>query len=158
MAALRPDAARDDGFGSAHRPWHLTLRYWLREHQWPVIGLSWLVVLCLGFIGYTRHLAAAEEPISLWDALYRAIQLFVLEGGQLSEETIWEFEVARFLAPVVTGYTALQGIALLFSEQLAKLSARFAKRHVIVCGLGEKGSRLARAFRRMVVRCSLAVP
>ena len=71
----------------------------------------------------------------------------MLEGGQISEGTIWEFEVARFLAPVVTGYTAVQGIALLFSEQLAKLWARFARGHVVICGLGEKGSRLARGFR-----------
>lgn len=147
MANLTPQAARHDTFGSYEKPWHLRLRYCLREHQWPLIGLSWLIVLGLGFVGYSKHLAAAEEPMSAWDALYRAIQLFVLEGGRLSEETFWEFEVARFLAPVVTGYTALQGIALLFSEQLDRLWARFAKRHVIVCGLGEKGSHLARGFR-----------
>jgi len=147
MANLTPQAASDEAFALGQRPWHLKLRYWLREHQWPLIGLSWLVVLCLGFVGYSKHLAAAEEPMSVWDLLYRALQLFVLEGGQPSPETVWEFEVARFLAPALAGYTALQGLALLFSEQVARLWARFAKRHVIVCGLGEKGSRLARAFR-----------
>jgi len=147
MANLTPQAASDDAFALGQRPWRLRLRHWLRGRRWPLIGLSWLVVLCLGFIGYTKHLAAAKEPMSAWDELYRAVQLFVLEGGQISERTIWEFEVARFLAPVVSGYTALQGIALLFSEQLARLWARFAKGHVIVCGLGGKGSRLARAFR-----------
>lgn len=147
MANLTPHAPSDGASASDRRPWYLKVRHWIREQQWTLIGLSWLVVLCLGFIGYTKHLAAAEEPVLAWDALYRAIQLFVLEGGQISEGTIWEFEVARFLAPVVTGYTAVQGIALLFSEQLAKLWARFARGHVVICGLGEKGSRLARGFR-----------
>jgi len=129
------------------RPWHGRARAWLAEQQWPLTGLAWLVTLGLGIVGYTQHLAAADKPVSGWDALYRALQLFVLEGEQLSGEMIWEFEVARLLAPVVAGYTALQGIGLLFAERVAKLRCRFARGHVVICGLGSKGFRLAGTFR-----------
>ena len=145
MAGVRPQAMGDAARGPAS--WHVRLRHRLREHQWPLIGVAWLVALAIGFIGHARHFAALGEPRSAWDVLYRALQLFVLEGEQPSPGTIWEFEVARFLAPAVAGYTALQGIALLFAEQLARLTARFARGHVVICGLGDKGSRLALGFR-----------
>ncbi len=147
MAATGAETTRSTAPGSGTSRWHVRARRWLREHQWPIIGAAWLMALVIGFVGYARHFAALGEPRSGWDVLYRALQLFVLEGGQPSPGTIWEFELARFLAPVVTGYTALQGLALLFSEQLARLTARFARGHVVICGLGDKGLRLALGFR-----------
>ncbi|MFW6437957.1 MAG: RyR domain-containing protein [Armatimonadota bacterium] len=144
MARTRP------GFESirpAATPWHTRARRWLSEHQWPFIGIAWLVVTILGFIGYNLHLDAADEVALPLDLLYRSLQLFVMECEQPSDEVIWQFDVARFLAPVVVGYTALQGLMLLFAEQVARLGSRFAKDHVIVCGLGSKGCRLARNFR-----------
>jgi len=127
--------------------WDVRARHWWHEHQWPIIGLLWLVALGLGCAGLAKHFAAAGEYRSLWDILYRSVRLFVLECEQASDEMSWELEVARFLAPAVAGYTALQGLALLFSEQLAKLGCRLAGGHVVICGLGRKGFRLARAFR-----------
>jgi len=147
MVDQRSTAASMDATGKGGRPCPVALRHWLREHQWPIIGLAWIATLSLGFIGFDRHFAALGESRSTWEAVYRSLQLFVMECEQPSPATIWQFEVARFLAPLVAGYTALQGLALLFSEQLARLGSRFARGHIVVCGLGDKGSRLALAFR-----------
>jgi hypothetical protein len=57
-------------------------------------------------------------------------------------------EIARFLAPVLLGYAVFRGILVLFRQQLQLVGLRvLVRNHVVVAGLGEKGFRLAAAFR-----------
>ena len=82
------------------------------------------------------------------DEIYNTLQLFVLNGtftGPLN----WQIEVARFLAPGVMAYTATQALIVLFQEQLRLTWLRFiVRRHVVVCGLGRMGYKVAADFRR----------
>jgi hypothetical protein len=113
-----------------------------------VIGGSWLVVGILGYVGFARHFAALGQSRSPGDLLYLTVQLFVLESGAVVGPVGWELELARFLAPAVAAYTAVQALALLFYEQFHLLRARFVRDHVVICGLGRKGLLLARGFRQ----------
>jgi len=54
--------------------------------------------------------------------------------------------VARVVAPLVAGYTALQALGQLLAEEFQSFRLRFLYRHVVICGLGRKGLILARAF------------
>ncbi len=128
-------------------------RRWLREHwqdyRWFVIGGLWLVALLLGYVGFARHFAALGERRSPFTLLYLTVQLFTLESGAVSESVSWPLELARWLAPAVAAYTALQTLALIFREQLQLTRLRFFSDHTVICGLGRKGFRLAQGFRQL---------
>jgi hypothetical protein len=74
------------------------------------------------------------------------LQLATLESGAVSGPIGWELEVARLLMPAVAAYTAVLTIATLFRQQLQLLMLRFARDHVVICGLGQKGLLLTRTF------------
>ena len=120
---------------------------WLGEYKWLLIGLMWVVTIVLGYIGFSRYFSTLGETHSFWNTLYRTLQLFVLESGFISGAVEWEFQIARYLAPAITAYTAMQALAILFQEQLRLFRIRFFKDHIVICGLGQKGWLLSRGFR-----------
>ncbi len=107
----------------------------------------WVVALTLGYVGFKNHFSAIGEPSSPWDNFYLTLQLFTLQSGWVAGLIGWEFQVARFLAPALTVYTAAQALAIIFHERLQLFRLRFLKDHVVICGLGRKGLLLAQAFR-----------
>ena len=125
--------------------WRETLRPWWHDYEWPVVGVLALVALVLGFCGFELQARAEQKPLYFLDMLFQSFQLFVL---QISVESPmpWQLNVARLLAPLVAGYTALQALGELFAEELQSLRLRFARHHVVICGLGRKGLILARGF------------
>jgi len=123
------------------------LMRWLGDYKWLLIGLMWVVTIVLGYIGFSRYFSTLGEAHSVSNVLYRTLQLFVLESGFISGAVEWEFQVARYLAPAVAAYTAVQALAILFQEQLRLFRIRFFKDHIVICGLGQKGWLLSRGFR-----------
>ncbi|MEK6324289.1 MAG: NAD-binding protein [Acidobacteriota bacterium] len=119
-----------------------------QDYHWPVLGILWLAAVGLGYAGAVKQIAALGERRSLWDPIYRAIQLFVLEEGIAASGVAlpWEWEVARLLAPALTAYTAVTAFTAVFHEQSQLLRLKFFKNHVVVCGLGQKGLQLATDF------------
>lgn len=55
---------------------------WFWRYEWPMVGILALGALILGFVGFKR----ADGSLSVWDALYRDLQLPVLEGGALVKD------------------------------------------------------------------------
>jgi len=107
------------------------------------------VVACvLGYIGFRKHALAAETGDTVFDLIYKTVQLFVLESGSVKGGIPWELEVARALAPLVPAWAALQALRALFREQREAFWLRRRKDHVVVCGLGRKGLQLVSDFRR----------
>jgi TrkA-N domain/RyR domain len=108
-----------------------------------VVLAAGVTALVLGVIGFMDYDGA---DYGFLDALYRSIGLFGL-GGAVDPPVPETLEVARVLAPLVTGYAAIRGLIALSREQLELASVRlFARDHVVVAGLGEVGRRLASAF------------
>lgn len=121
------------------------LRRWLRDYKWPLIGFMWLVAVALGYIGFSKYFSATGETLSPGDIFYRTLQLFTLESGWVSPVG-WELQLARFLAPTMAVYTALQALAIILREQFQLFRLRFLKNHIIICGLGRKGLLLCEGF------------
>jgi voltage-gated potassium channel len=48
--------------------------------------------------------------------------------------------------PALAAYAAIQALLAIFSKQWQMLMIRFYRNHVVVCGLGERGLRLAKDF------------
>jgi len=122
------------------------LRRWLGDHKWLLVGALGVVASALGYVGFSKYFLAIGEPRSSWNALYLSLQLFVLESGSVSGPVTWELQVARFLAPAVTAYTAIQALATVFHEQLKMFRLRFFRNHIVICGLGRNGLLLAKGF------------
>jgi len=134
------------GGGLSRRALRKKLRRWLGNHKWLLMGALWVVAGVLGYVGFSRHLLTIGEPHSSGDVLYLTLQLFVLQSGSVSGPVTWELQAARFLAPAVTAYTAIQALATVFREQLQMLRLRFFRGHVVICGLGRNGLLLAKGF------------
>src|SRR4051794_30828203 len=116
-----------------------------------------LLAFGLAVVGAGRYLAG--RPLS--DVLYLALQTFVLQlpASDAAQPYPWPLDVARFLAPLALGYTAIIAFLLLFRTSVAALRARWLRGHVVVCGLGSCGRQVVRALsanRRRVVAIELA--
>lgn len=120
---------------------------WWAIYEWQIIGFLGITAFSFGTIGFFQYFRIIGEARSFWDCVYLSMQLFVLESGAISGPVPWDLNVARFLAPFVSGYTAIQALSVIFRDQIQILRLRFLNEHVIICGLGRKGLHLAREFR-----------
>ncbi|MBN2088150.1 NAD-binding protein, partial [candidate division KSB1 bacterium] len=85
-------------------------------------------------------------PHTWCDFFYLPLQLFVLEGGNLTGSIPWQFEVARFLAPVLPIWAIIKTLLLLFQKQIKFFRLRFIRNHIILIGFGTKGKYLLNQF------------
>lgn len=125
---------------SARSSWRRRVRRRWHDVRPGVLLSLGISVLVLGTIGFEQY-----KPVhfGFLDSLYRAITLFAF-GGAVSPPVPAPLQIARIVAPVLTGYAAVGTILALSREQARVLGIRlFVRRHVIVAGLGASGSRLA---------------
>ena len=121
-------------------------RWWLRNRA-VVAATAAVATLVLGLWGFSESVDTRGRGVGgLADRVYRTIGLFGFAGSP--EHLNWQLQVARVLAPVVVGYAALSALIALFRQQAQLARVRlFARRHVVVCGLGERGFLLATGLR-----------
>jgi hypothetical protein len=132
---------------SAASLWRRHVRPRLRRFGWLLLGVLWVAAVVLGYLGF-RAAPVAGTGRSFWDTLYLSFQLFPLQSGAIAPPIPWELEVARFLAPAVLAATAVGAVLAALREELQSLTVRRLRDHVVVCGLGERGLLLAKAFSR----------
>lgn len=120
----------------------MKFRNWWNHYEWPILGALALVALILGFLGFKQYYKTKRGSL---DILYLSLQLFFAESGAVTPVSSmpWKLEVARWLAPIISAYAALQAMAVIFQEQFKFLYTCFFRNHVIICGLGQKGMLLA---------------
>jgi hypothetical protein len=126
------------------------LRRALHVSQWWIIAGAAVTAVLLGMLGFRDWAPVAGEPTpTFWDRAYRTAQLFTLESGSVAtgENVPLSLQVARFLAPLVTAGALVRAVLGLFQEQAQLLRLRATRHHVVVCGLGRKGTALARSLR-----------
>jgi hypothetical protein len=113
------------------------------EWRWLLVVALWSTVLALGYAGLS---ASPGGPTSTLDRVYATVQLFLAQYPNGIRSTHWALEVARFAAPILAASTVVAAFAALFRERVGRFWLRFARGHVVVAGLGEKGYRLAAGF------------
>ena len=126
---------------SRRRYWTAFRRFW-HQYQWPVLAATAIVGLVLGFFGWMEQ----DETLSVPDILYLDLQLWIAIGSP--KPTNAALDIARFLLPAVTGYSALRAGTLLLRRRMVATRAGFAKDHVIVAGCGQTGLGFALSARR----------
>jgi RyR domain/TrkA-N domain len=137
---------------SARRQIHYVWRRW----RWRIIAAIGVCAFVLGLIGYGHvyvHLgdlypaptASHLPPVNWIDRLYYTILLFKFSTA-VGPPYSAPLEFARWIAPLVTAYAGFRVIADLFSDRWGRFrSNRLLSGHVVVCGLGRCGLRIATA-------------
>ncbi len=113
----------------------------------PLLILIGLLSVGLGTVGFQLYYAQTGEAHNLGRSLYGAVELLELRGGNLATPVPWELTVAAWLAPAVTMYGVLLGLAAVFRDQFQGMRLRFTSNHVIICGLGQRGVLIAKNFQ-----------
>lgn len=116
------------------------------DYSWFIIILLGLISLVLGYIGFWKNSLALEVKRTFLDNLYLTLGLISLNSGAVPPPISWELQVARFLVPAVTAYTAFLAFTTIFIQQTDRVRLWFLQDHIIICGLGRKGYRLASQF------------
>jgi hypothetical protein len=122
------------------------LRSWWSDYSWIIILVLGVTSLVLGYIGFWKHGQTLDEQRSILDTLYLTLGLISMNTGAVSPPVNWQLQVARFMIPAVTAYTAFLAFTTLFIQQTDRVRLWFIRDHVIICGLGQKGFRLANQF------------
>jgi TrkA-N domain/RyR domain len=122
--------------GSVRRRWH-----YIRPLVLLALGLFVLIAGTIGFEQYRG--SGGARTYDFFDSFYRAVTLFAFSGA-VNPPVPTLLQIARIVAPILTGYAALGTIVVLSREQARVGAIRlFVRRHVIVAGLGATGSRVA---------------
>jgi RyR domain/TrkA-N domain len=120
---------------------------WGRWHWLVIAGLA-LLAFGLGVWGFHRYYDVRGETRSFWDNSYSSLQLFGLEFGSTEPPVPRTLGIARVLAPAVAITAVLSAVAAIFRDQLTRFYVqRMMRNHVVVCGLGSCGTKLAVGFR-----------
>jgi len=115
-------------------------------YQWTLVALA-LGTLLFGAWGQWRY-EVEEHPEHAPDALsviYHSFQLFILHGAHLDQPVPWQLQLGRFLG-VMLAFTAVWLAFVKFFRHetlLMRLHLPWRRDHVVVCGLGDLGLRLA---------------
>lgn len=116
--------------------------------SWILVPLAAAIAFVLGLIGFREHFHNSGDVKSWFDLFYLTGQLFTMESGAVPGKLPWQLEVARFGAPLVAASAVVAAVFSLFSNELRRSWLRFHGGHVIVCGLGRKGSRLVEELHK----------
>jgi hypothetical protein len=117
----------------------------MADFRWALLGLAAMIAFALGWLGYTEYLnesyieGAIKHPPQATDIAYNTFKLFLM-GSPGTTGLPVKIEIARILAPVVSGWAALSGLALLFHDRFQQLRIPLMRGHVVICGLGYVGS------------------
>ncbi|MBN1618231.1 NAD-binding protein [Candidatus Dojkabacteria bacterium] len=123
------------------------LAEYIKEYKFVFIFFISIVSLGLGIIGNNKYNSRQLIHQNFGTILYNSISLFNFSGDFDYEPIPIELEISRWLSPAVSIYAVLWGIARLFGEQIDSFRIKFLSNHVIICGLGNKGIRLAKDYR-----------
>jgi hypothetical protein len=121
--------------------------------RWILLGVAGAIAFALGFIGFGQ----LEDYPSFGDKLYGTIKLFFLSAPEGKQLPI-SLEIARFLAPLVSSYAAVMGLAALFRDRIQQMRIPLMRGHVIVCGLGFIGGAFLRQLRAVHARVVVIEP
>ena len=122
------------------------LRNLWADYSWFIIIILGLISLVLGYIGFWKNSLALGSDRTVLDNLYLTLGLISLNTGAVPPPISWELQAARFAVPAVTAYTAFLAFTTIFIQQTDRVRLWFLQDHVIICGLGRKGFRLAIQF------------
>ncbi len=123
---------------------HLLTGGWMVDQ--PVLIILAATALIFGFIGYRQYLSTPRHSADLVDVLYADLQLLKLTSKVNGGNVPWTLNVARLLAPAVSGYAAIRGVMALQRGHVDRLRIQRARNHVVIVGTTPAAVAVARAL------------
>jgi hypothetical protein len=118
----------------------------LADYSWQILVVAGIGSFALGCVGYWTYLSSQHKGPTFSDVAYASMQLFF--GTTMSETHLpTTLNIARFLAFIVTGWAGVTAIAALFADRVRQMRIPWMRGHVVVCGLGYKGSAFVEHLR-----------
>jgi hypothetical protein len=119
------------------------IRQFFKNHEWTFIFIAAIAVFSIGLYGHCSY----YKPHGIIEYLrmgYLTLQMFFLNSSiPPNEALLYSVVLSQIVAPVIFGYSAWKASMVLFRDQIKLLALRLWKNHIVICGLGEKGVRLA---------------
>jgi hypothetical protein len=126
--------------------WRNRVKPFWREYEVPVLMAVGIIAFAMGVVGFGDYFKSQNMSRPPLDWIFLTIMMFrgiILQPGPLP----LELEIARWVAIFIVLYAAVRALMALFYEQMHLLILRWlTSGHVVICGLGEKGARVAREF------------
>lgn len=118
----------------------VTVSRFVTAWLWLLLTVTAVAAFVLGYLG--------SDSAGWWRRTEDALHLFPSSFPSAGDSgPSWERQVATHLAPIVAYTLTLLLLYEVYKRQLRRLKARLLRRnHVVVCGLGEKGTAAAHAF------------
>jgi hypothetical protein len=119
----------------------------IRGLTWLLFAIALVGVFVLGTTGVRQHLAVTEpdQTYSPTTVVFFVLQMLGLDWGAVPEPVSWQLETARVLAVFVFLGAIIKTVLAFLKRPLEGFWLKhLARGHSIVCGLGDKGSRIAR--------------
>ncbi|MCX5891127.1 MAG: NAD-binding protein [Deltaproteobacteria bacterium] len=107
--------------------WRRQVRPVWQDYQWAVLGGLVIATIILG-------------------GAYLALQLFHRQSVTVPGALSSCLAAVKFLATAVTLYATAKALAVIFQRQIQLVGLKLTKNHVVICGLGDKGSLFTKAF------------
>jgi len=127
--------------------WRIRVRPHWQTYELCALASLALLSFILGCVGSAMIPRWPGVAHTWLDDAYRSLQLFVLEGGAEAGEKNLAFQIARILSPAVSAYAAMKALAAILRDQVRAFGLWLRRDHIVICGLGRKGFRLARGFQ-----------
>jgi len=80
--------------------------------DWVFVCAVTLTACVLGFVGFTKYYLLLGQAVTVFDISYNTLNLFVLQSYATLGNIPWQLEIARWLAPIPLGYTAIKQLCL----------------------------------------------
>jgi len=100
-----------------------------------------------GFAGIWEYERAAHPTgsVDFFSLIYHTLQLFILHGPHLDRPVPWQLHVGRLLGAIPLCVAAVMAFLKVFPDEwnLMMLRLPWTRGHVVICGLGDIGQRLA---------------
>jgi voltage-gated potassium channel Kch len=120
------------------------LRSWL---FWIPLGLAVAGVIC-GLIGHYEYDKKWAPHVDYSSGAYHTLQLFVLHSPHMEHEVPAWLHAGRWLVSAAVLILVGCGLYRVFRAEWLLVLAPWRNGHIVICGLGRLGLRLAEEFRR----------
>lgn len=118
--------------------------------RWLIGGSAVIGVVC-GVIGWM-----ITPGMDAWTAVYRSLQLFVLDGPTETDISPW-LNLARFVAPVATSVAIVAVGVEILRGRVAVTRAKRQRGHTVVLGDGPEAVEIAHRMREGRTRAVVAI-
>jgi len=116
--------------------------------RWWIFSLLTVLAFIFGIYGLLMYEREENVTVDFGNVIYHTLQMFILHTPHFDKHVNWAMEIGRWMAASVFMMSVFFFIFKLFKDEIRLLGLGLYRNHVIICGLGQIGLRLAYQFKK----------